>query len=221
MMLLRRFFSYLLVDIGQPVILNAVVKRPWDASGAGRVWSHLLEDGVVRVHHLGLDHGVHCSKYFNHIIFTSSGLFMCPLFWWVWNVIIKMILVEIGWFKGSKIRNLTGFPFIYFLFTLLFGNTRFQVVVGGQMSSVYLTKVVRNNVCMLLADFGRLIEVQQRVSKANFVTGVYVWTRLQILVWSMLPPRHTVFSKHWHWNFLIEIIKFHDWNDWNYWKQRV
>ena len=58
MMLLRRLFSYLLAGKSQPVFLCAVGKQPGGTGGAGRVWNLLLlEGGVVRIHHLGLDHG--------------------------------------------------------------------------------------------------------------------------------------------------------------------
>ena len=47
------------------------------------------------------------SKCFNQNNIHLSRSIYVPTFWWVWNVIIRMIWVEIGWFWGLRIRNLT------------------------------------------------------------------------------------------------------------------
>ena len=52
----KRSFSYLLAGDNQLGLLCAVARQPGGAGHAGRVWNgHLLDAGVGRVHHQGLD----------------------------------------------------------------------------------------------------------------------------------------------------------------------
>ena len=73
----KRSFSYLLVGENQLGLLYAVAKQPGGTDRAGRVWNgHLLDGGVDRVHHQGLD--------LELLETVSQSSMVLTHFWFLW-----------------------------------------------------------------------------------------------------------------------------------------